>query len=462
MATFGLGVGLVGADAYIPLDNDDFDEIIATFYMSSDAAIYFDPYFESDAHAPNAYPVRAYQLHRAAGAITGNDIHAGYAENIALIYSNSYGPRSDVIGVMFDRGFATFDDPSELPLYTALPREGCAVFLDAINAARTPATEQWRQAYYTTIHELGHLFNLLHRAGRSYMAQSGSGANAPTDGFWQFVNDEEKWLAGAEVDVNVWPGGSPFRDPTGAISSADTAIAAKDFLSLQISISRDIFAFNEPVELTISLRAMKGSPAGGIEVPDEIDPGYERFAVWITDPDGEKRRYRPINHYCPSRANIVVKYRHPFVRDLSIYGQSGGFTFQKHGVHKIEAVLALSENEAVHSNAIELDITPPASLDTVTQDMLDSVSVQSFLFYRDCDQINDGYTLSSEVADIAHKPLKASLDYTLARYLDACAAANPRLKRAKGLKTTHAQRAADNAEYLGARQKNHLSKILTR
>ena len=461
MPTFGLGIGLVGESAYLPLQQQDFQEVCATFHANSGSIIDLRPFIVNGTFSPSASAVWAYQLHRATAQITGNPVQAMVASNVALIYSNVYGPREDVIGVMFDRGFATFDDPNDSAHYTSLPREGCAIFLGAIAGARTPATEQYRQAYYTTIHELGHLFNLMHRAGRSYMAQSGGGTSAPSEGFWQFVNEEKDWLARAGIDFNVWPGGAPFRDPAGAISAFDSALAARNFLSMSLSLSRHSFTYNEPAELTIQLKVLKGAPRGGLELPDEIDPGYARFNLWITDPDGERRRYKPINHYCPSQSTIVVKWGSPFVRDLSIHGQSGGFTFDKHGTHQIMAELKLGDAGTLVSNVVELEIRPPETFASVDQDMLNSRKVQSFLFYRDCDYLKDAMTLSKEVGALSHSPLKASLDYALARYMKTSAKTQPDRDELQGLSLMHANQAMDESRYLGVRQCMHLTGLLS-
>ena len=458
MANLGLGIGLVGAGAYVPLQVHDFQEISATFYADSNSAINLVPYNTGGIFSPTVNSVSAYHLHRATEKITGNRV--GSVENVALIYSNSYSPKSDVIGVMFDRGFPTWDDPNNLRSYTILPREGCAVFLDAINMARMPELEQYRQAYYTTIHELGHLFNLLHRSGYSYMAQSGGGTNAPSSSFWKFVNDEKNWLSRAGIDPNVWPGGEWFRDQSGSISSADSALPLKEYLSLYLSLSRSAFAYNEPVELTMELKSLQGAPRDGIELPDEIDPGYTRFDIWITEPDGERRRYKPINHYCPTGSTITIKRRTPFVRDLSVYGQSGGFTFSKHGRHAIEAVLRLDENEKIVSNVVEFEITPPERLSTTDRSMLSSAKVQSFLFYRNCDQLKDGFKLSEQIREVTHAPLKASLDYTVARYMNACVATHPDRAKLERLSLEHANRAMDGSQHLGHKQRIHLSSII--
>ena len=54
-------------------------------------------------------------------------------------------------------------------------------------------------------------------------------------------------------------------------------------LVLQIKESQAEFFRFEPVELDITLSCSK---TRGIRIPDEIDPGYDRFKIWITTPNG--------------------------------------------------------------------------------------------------------------------------------------------------------------------------------
>ncbi len=461
LASFKLVVGRAGAGTTIPFDDVDLQQISNTFFADSNRAIDLELEYASEIASPNAAKVHAYQLHRAAARLTGNPVNVDRVDRVALIYSNAYAPRAGVIGVMFDRGFATADDPNDAPRYTSVPREGCAVFLDTIAGARDPDVERSRQAYYTTIHELGHIFNLVHRHGYSFMAQSGGGRKAPSDGYWKFVKSEKDWLEAAETDPWVWPGGGEFRDSSGRLSSGDQTGNNANPLSLAISISRSSFAFNEPVELAIEIGLAKETAPGTFEISDEVDPGYDRFNIWIIDPDGEKRRYRPINHYCPSRSVIELTKRRPFTRDISIFGQSGGFTFTKHGVHFIQAVLDLGDEGDLVSNNLEIEIVPPGKRASLDKDLLASSRVQSFLFYRDCDQMKDALNISSQIEFVGDPPLRASLEYTLARYLNACAPVEGVRDDLRKLSVKHAQRAADEPRFLGRQQMRHLSRILS-
>jgi hypothetical protein len=81
--------------------------------------------------------------------------------------------------------------------------------------------------------------------------------------------------------------------------------------------------------------------------------------VWITEPDGERRRYRPTEQYCPSHRRLALEPGGPFQRDLTLFGSAQGYTFRKAGVHRIEAVFTPRRGAAVRSNAVEMLIKPP-------------------------------------------------------------------------------------------------------
>jgi hypothetical protein len=90
-------------------------------------------------------------------------------EKIAVLYGGFYAHHEAAFGVMFDAGYlpeaAEFNINN--PLVEGRPREGCAVFLGAIAKARArlpgPELDDFdRQVLFTTIHELGHVFNLEH------------------------------------------------------------------------------------------------------------------------------------------------------------------------------------------------------------------------------------------------------------------------------------------------------------
>tara|TARA_R110002072_G_scaffold207524_6_gene365085 strand:- start:1232 stop:1636 length:405 start_codon:yes stop_codon:yes gene_type:complete len=120
---------------------------------------------------------------------------------------------------------------------------------------------------------------------------------------------------------------------------------------------------------------------------------------------------------------------------------------------------ALSWIVSVASGGLKLEFARD-TFASVDQDMLSSAKVQSFIFYRDCDQFKDAMTLSKEVDALSHSPLKAALDYALTRYMNTCAKTQPGRDELQGLSLTHANQAMDESQYLGVRQCMHLTDLL--
>ena len=139
---------------------------------------------------PIKEPVGAYYLHDMLGAVTGNQTHP---PKIAVLYASSYAIATPgVLGVMFDRGFTTDDDPNPV---NQPARLGCAVFLDSIRRLRGDGANFTAEAIFTTLHELGHVFNLWHiEDGRNIMSTSRENSVIPR-GLWVFEDTQKNWLA---------------------------------------------------------------------------------------------------------------------------------------------------------------------------------------------------------------------------------------------------------------------------
>lgn len=455
MARIELIVGRAGRGSRVPLDAAGLARLARTFRAASGGAIELDATIDPVIAVPAAADVASYHLHDAAARLTGNTPGQGRVRRIALIFANSYRARADAFGVMFDNGFATYDDPSDDQMLTATPREGCAVFLDPILAMRDPAGEEARQILYTAIHELGHVFNLTHRTGENFMSQSPGGRDAPADAAWNFDPDDQSWLADADSDEQVWPGGAPYRDRSDALDRPRRAHR----LRLSLSIARKAFAFNEPVELDIRLSVPRSAGPRPVRIPDEIDPGYARFQLWIEDPDGERRLYRPINHYCPGGRSFSLSPGKPFARDLSIFGQSGGFTFSKRGIHRVWATLQIGRT-LFRSRDVSFEITPPARAGTLAGDLMKRSKVQAFFFYRYMKRLQDVEMLAEAASGLRSRELHGALRYALARYYWA-----RRRDRRTGPDFAkrgkeQAARALERHDVLGSRQVYHAETII--
>jgi hypothetical protein len=157
---------------------------------------------------PAAVSVTAYQLHLTLSAVTGNSLNP---LRIAVLFASSYDapllPIADgAFGLMFDRGFKTDDDPND-PMQR--PRTGCVVFLDTIRAQRSK-TEYIDEVVFTTLHELGHVFNLWHIADGANIMTPSNATGVIAKNYWNFEANQQAWLCNCGNDTRVTPGGDPY------------------------------------------------------------------------------------------------------------------------------------------------------------------------------------------------------------------------------------------------------------
>jgi len=303
-------------------------------------------------------PVSAYQLHSYLTTITGNSITP---INIAVLYASSYNVpglpyAQGAFGVMFDRGFKTPDDPND-PLQR--PRIGCAVFLDTIKAQRTQEPNYFNEVTFTTLHELGHIFNLGHiQDGANIMSSSPSGPKGIDSKLWNFEPAHAMWLTNCGNDSRVTPGGDPyigdgadqggFNAPTKRQHSSPTPS-----LTLEIQVWPRDFYMSEPVQLDILISG--NSKDSRISIPAEMDPGFRRFRLFVQDPRGERRMYQSPMNFCGSKGVVRLngsRYR----RDLPLFGQAGGYTFQRAGLYKIQLEVQITKKTVLKSNVVEIQV----------------------------------------------------------------------------------------------------------
>jgi hypothetical protein len=121
-------------------------------------------------------------------------------------------------------------------------------------------------------------------------------------------------------------------------------------LAMKIGLSHKNFWPFEPVELDVELSLSRGQ-SKPVAVPDEIDPGYPSFQIWITRPDGERFRYRPQTRFCYPNGERLIARAQPFRRDISIFRQAGAYTFTIPGRYQVQAALRLRTGQFLLSNA---------------------------------------------------------------------------------------------------------------
>lgn len=357
-------------------------------------------------------------LHLGLQTMTGYQQYRNKVSNIGILVADAFAPAPTCFGLMFDDAF----QPSSSNQWESTPREGCAIFLDAIAKGR-PSAQQMDEAIFTTIHELGHVFNLQHSASPSYMHQSA------TDGFTQLAHasfsDHEKWLLEqCSTSPNIWPGGSGFGD-LGTLADSDPAAESTNAppVELRIAVSQEAFWAFEPVELDVALTRINAKP---VMVPDALDAGYRCFDIWIQEPDGERRRLKSPKHFCAPRGKLRINSSHPFRRDISLFGQAGGYTFRKAGVHKVWATFEYRQGKAVVSNTVEVEVLadwPGLDYFDDALSLLSSHEIGRLLFYRrlTTQRMRKLKRLEDFCEAYARRPATAMVRYAMGRALASAA-----------------------------------------
>lgn len=287
--------------------------------------------------------------------------------------------RFGLLGIMFDT--------------TAnLPRQGSAVFAEEIR--RFAADNYERKLLQTTLHELGHAFNLAHRFEREVgRADSTSCMNydwryrggGHTQEFWQRFNfsfdlDELAFLRHAPLSA-VIPGGRAFHsvaywsEGQGGYSPYLPEVRIDDLeLKLTGPMGGLIFDFLQPVFLQVELTNRTGQP---LELPDWLlDPKAGALDVMIRRvqhqhaPDSAFL-WVPVMQRCyelADQALTQIANGESIRRNLNLTFGAAGFAFAEPGEYIVQAVISLPNQSQqreyiVPSNPLRIRIGYPQSRD---------------------------------------------------------------------------------------------------
>jgi len=307
--------------------------------------------------------VTAFTLHTMLRRLTGNPLSHRPVDNIALILARSYKGNETAFGMMFDEGYVFSGDPADNvtePEVLGPPREGCAVFIDALAALRGPqGTPDFnRELRFTVLHELGHVFNLQHQdAKANIMRRSAVYGLQPPEAYRLSSGDRGR-LSQDPLPYEYHPGGSNFG--YGASANAPTEWRfnpQKEFRDMQVRVQvshSEVFAF-EPIELDIEISLLPGRHKTR-RIPCTVDPGYDSFRIWIEEPNGSRRLLRSPRHYCGAQRWLTITRNRPFRRDVSIGRQAGGPVFHRAGVHHVWAEMNCGRRGVIRSNRVALRI----------------------------------------------------------------------------------------------------------
>jgi hypothetical protein len=357
----------------------------------------------------------SYHLHRALRELTSNAPVHGCTTRIGLVLADRYADDGGVLGYMFDTGF----DPHANDGFNAMPREGCAIFLDAIRDIRASLTDYETEAGFTAVHELGHVFNLWHVETLSFLKQSQSSAPFGRGAF-HFTSEHEEYLS--HIDSRfVCPGGSRWDD------RGDLALGpgqplngrASQRIRLHVALPQDEFWCFEPVQLDVTVST--APRVQRTKIPDAVDPGYDAFNLWIEAPDGTRRKYRSPVLYCDRRPQRTIARGAPFRRDIPLFGQSAGYTFRVAGRHRIFCTFRLRDGSIATSNAVEAFVKPAAARRmrfTRLRDTLTDRDNAQTLFYRAAARPSKvAESLEAAARDLRRTPSAANIRYSVARAL---------------------------------------------
>ena len=291
--------------------------------------------------------------------------------------------RSDqrgLLGVMFDDT-------------QVLPRQGAAVFADAIRAI--PGIDHSRKLIQTSVHELGHALNLAHRFERVVgRADSSSFMNydwrymggEKVDEFWErfayaFDPDELSFLRHGPRPA-VIPGGASFHssrywnEGTGGYSPYVTESPLEGFaLELRPALGGRLFAFAQPIFLEITLQNLTGQP---IDLPPGLlDPKSGVLEILIRKTGGTSTHsladvgsFQPILQRCfdlDPGALETVPNQGRISNNINLTYGSSGFSFADPGAYEVTALLAIFDEQSqrdliVRSPALPIRVAAPQSV----------------------------------------------------------------------------------------------------
>ncbi len=281
-------------------------------------------------------------------------------------------PHSLVTGIMYDNQYRDAEDP--------YPRQGAAVFYSTMREVwsnLSPAQFD-RNFLRTCVHELGHALNLLHSFDKdrpdslswmNYPWRYPYGYNLPpgwngTQQFWQqcrfeFDAEELRHLR-HDALMEVIPGGAAFgtlaHDIPAPPPASPTNLAQMPVaLYVRIRPERYLFHFAEPIHIELKL---KNQSSGPMIVPDMLNPEFGLLEIYIRDPRGAVRPYRPLFKVCGEpRMTELPPGEKLFESILVAYG-ADGFYFEEPGEYQIWAIYTAG-GLRLRSNVLRIRVAYP-------------------------------------------------------------------------------------------------------
>ena len=285
-------------------------------------------------------------------------------------------PDRTITGIMYDSHYRDPNDP--------YPRQGVAAFYSSMTSVWNHLSpEDFDRNYLRTcVHELGHALNLVHcfdqnRANSAtwmnYPWRYPHGYNLPSgwDGtrdFWQDFryefDAEELHHLRHQALMDVIPGGTGFGSAGHDIAAppaADPRQQQAEPIALYVRTrpERYLFDFAEPVTVELKLKNQTGTP---VVVPDMLNPEFGMLELFIRDPRGQVRPFRPLFRLCGEVRRTELPPGGKLYESIFIAYGAGGFYFAEPGEYQMWAVYGAS-GLRIRSNVLRVRMAFPQGQD---------------------------------------------------------------------------------------------------
>jgi len=333
------------------------------------------------------------------------------------VFLGEHHANAGYAGIMFD---------SETPEAGDVTRQGTAVFTEAdwlfgatgsfASDNSNPADAVERELFFTTVHEIGHAFNLAHSWQKTLAAPYGfpwtppDWAPAMTDNdqglswmnypwradtdpvdtycakwfydrfYFRFEDGENLFLRHAP-ERYVQMGNETWFENHGLADESRINRA----LSLQIRSRRDALELGEPVfvELRLQNRSKKAVQTHGL-----LDPASGFVQIAVTAPDGKKLPVLPPIHVDQRCAPVTLNPGASLYQSVQLTAGKMGFHFKKPGAYRIEACYT-SQDGTQASAVMQLWVKPASFNDERTVSALFDGRVARVLYFGGARTMND-------------------------------------------------------------------------
>jgi hypothetical protein len=296
------------------------------------------------------------------------------------------GSNAHTLGIMFDGS-------------GQVQRQGCAVFYRSIDEnflvgeGESPEGREFlenmfnsqlrpRQKLFTTVHELGHCFNLLHAFEKSLSIGDLQLANKPellsfmnyplqyvggSDAFWnafdfEFAESEVEHMRHGHRD-DVIMGGSQFQHNAAMKSHSHVHHFPADLIENHTGLDFRIetklkYLMGEPVVLDLRLANLR--PQQPQSVHTELHPKRGLVQVFVRKPDGKVAHFHPLMEYIISPGSTTLDAQKKAIYESAYIGfDKAGFLFDRTGTYQIKAVYLGKNNESLVSNTLYVRVLHP-------------------------------------------------------------------------------------------------------